>query len=110
MNYENNYQLEYVDYPILFQLILSFVVGLILAPFSQGLLLWLVYVFVFEAIYIYQTNLHYCTQSTAVRLGVLCAGLFGFILGRTLVGDPQPLRGSYKYDKINDDSEIDDYT
>jgi hypothetical protein len=74
-------------YTPLFQIITSFVCGLIISPWSFGLI-FLIYLIIFQEILCYlftRTNKIY--YNIFVRTGVIYSYILGFIVGRTLSCD-----------------------
>ena len=74
-------------YTPLFQIITSFVCGLIISPWSFGLI-FLIYLIIFQEILCYlftRTNKIY--YNIFIRTGVIYSYILGFIIGRTLSCD-----------------------
>lgn len=69
------------------QVIVSFVWGILLAPWSAGMIFLAASIILFEIfIYVFtKGNPKY--YNTFVRTGVICSSVLGFIVGRTLSGD-----------------------
>lgn len=85
---------------VLFSLIFSFAVGLLFAPWSAGFLYLIIFIIIYEIVYAYIYR-DFSSQNCVIRIGIVVASLFGFIVGRALLKDSRPLRGSYK-DKDQD--------
>ena len=83
-NYAQNYYCsEYTT--DLNQIALGFVLGLLFGGFSSGLIWFIIYVILFE-IYIYYITRELDTEWKLLsRIGINCATLIGWILGRWLV-------------------------
>ena len=92
---------EYVELPryytVFFQVLLTFIIGLILAPFSVGLFIYLVFYFIFELYYANKRGFKYTIEEMWTRLAIFLWGLVGFLFGRWAIGDLNPLR--HHYDK-----------
>lgn len=82
---ENNQDRVYASERI--QIFLNFMVGFILAPWSRGLLYYLIFVIIIEVFYyFYQKD-----WSFLLRIGMFISSLLGFILGRLFIGYRLPL-------------------
>jgi len=97
-------------YTPVFQIILAFVFGVILSPFSYGIIFLVVFLLIFELCFAVQYN--YNPLNAMLRPGLILWALFGFLLGRTLVcEDWNPIRRDYNeedelknhFDDINED-------
>jgi hypothetical protein len=90
---------NYRGYTILFQIISAFTLGIIFAPWSKGLIFLIIFILCYEAIYfnyyVNICNLPYNRYFFLVRFGVFCATLLGWLIGRSLMGDLNPLRSKY---------------
>ena len=85
---------SYYPDSVLFSLVLSFAVGLLFAPWSFGFLYLLIFIIVYEIIYAcYHKD--FSTNNFMIRLGIVVASIFGFIVGRAILQDSDPLRASY---------------
>ena len=77
---------------VLFYIVFSFVIGLIFAPFSWGfsffLFVWLLWFIAYSMIVQWQ----YPNWRLLTVIGVFCAGLTGFIIGRFLIDDHKPFK------------------
>ena len=82
-------------YAPLFQGIFSFVIGLILAPFSLGLFIYIFLYFLLELMYAYRRGFWYTPFEIGVRFSIFLLGLLGFVIGRMLSGDHNPWRVHY---------------
>ena len=82
-------------YDPLFQIFFSVVVGMILAPFSLGLFLFLAVYLIFELYYAYIRGFKYTPDEMAYRALVFFVGFLGFLFGRYFSGDPDPFRMHY---------------
>lgn len=80
---------------VLFQVALGFALGLILAPFSVGLLIFLVFYFIFELFYLYRVGFRYTLQDLIARFAIFLYALLGFLFGRWASGDNNPFRMHY---------------
>ncbi len=78
--------------PILFQFIFAFTIGFIVSPLSFGLLLLLVFIVIFEAYFILSVGGHHWKPWRGAIIG---AYIFGFIIGRIVFGDNDPIRCTY---------------
>ncbi len=85
---------SYYPDSVLFSIVLSFAVGLLFAPWSFGFLYLLIFIIVYEIIYAWY-NKDFSTENFMTRLGIVVASIFGFIVGRALMEDTDPLRASY---------------
>lgn len=79
-------------YTELVQLIFAFSLGVIFAPFSYGPLLFIIYLLLYEFIYAYFTNTEYPYWRLFFRVAVVMTSVFGWIIGRTIVGWKNPFR------------------
>jgi hypothetical protein len=77
--------------PILFRLVMAFVIGIAFAPFSNGIEYLVFFILLFEALYGYQISMNYTTVRLFNRCGLICATVAGFIIGRFLIKDNDPL-------------------
>ena len=69
------------------QLLISLVWGVLLSPWASGLFFLLVFIIVYEILYYVFTKGDPRYYNVFVRVGVIYASVFGYILGRTLSGD-----------------------
>lgn len=72
----------------LVQLILAFTLGILLSPWSYGLLYFLLFLIAYEIVLVYMTEAQVPYWRIETRLGVIAASILGFIIGRVLVGFP----------------------
>ena len=89
--YAQNY-FRNCDYTPLMQLILAFALGVIFAPYSYGFAFFFVFLVVYEFFYATFTNLQDPFWSPFLRISVVAVSLFGWIIGRYIVGWVNPLR------------------
>lgn len=79
-------------YNELSMVIINFCVGVILGPTSLGLVTYLLFVVLYECLYLYLNKGKGYSANPFYRCGYLCAGIFGWIVGRYVVnrndGDP----------------------
>lgn len=73
------------------QLIGAFCTGVLFSPWSWGLRWFVAFLIVYEVLAIYFTRCDSLYWKFSTRIGVVCASLLGFILGRILVGYDNPL-------------------
>ncbi len=78
-----------------FQVIVAFWVGLIFAPWSWGLLYLIIFFVVFELIYA-MIHRDFSAENILVRVTVIAASFFGWLVGRLAVEDRNPVRAKYK--------------
>jgi len=93
-------------YSPFFQATFGFALGLILAPFSVGLFIFIVLYFVFELFYAYRRGFWYTPAEILVRFSIFLIGLLGFITGRLLSGDDNPWRVHYDTWDLSDFSTL----
>ena len=79
-------------YTQLMQIIVAFALGVIFSPFSYGLIYLLIYLLIYEIIYLIFTQACYPYWGIVFRLAVVSASIYGWIIGRTIVGWRNPLR------------------
>jgi hypothetical protein len=70
--------MKYYDNPI-YEAIFGFIIGIILSPFSNGMLFFSLYAMIRLAM------MYGCEGDVFLRLGQLCVSIFAFILGRTIL-------------------------
>ncbi len=77
-------------YTELAQLIVSFCLGVLFSPWTFGPLFYIVFILVYEIIcgYVYQFKSPFWNFST--RIGIIFSSLFGFLVGRILIGYDDP--------------------
>lgn len=80
---------------ILFQLIVLFVLGIVLAPYSGGLLFIISLALIFEIIFAAQINFKYDTKILLFRFSLFAIAFLGFIIRRAIHGDTNSHRGIY---------------
>ena len=78
---------------VLFQFIFYFAIGLILAPFSFGFVIVLIFIILYEIWYANSvgTDKYYGFERGAL-IGVF---VLGFVIGRIIIGDDDPIRKYY---------------
>ena len=79
--------------PLLFQFIYALAIGIILSPFSGGVIILIIFIIIFEIYFIYCTGTkHWHPEDRIVVIG---AFVLGFVVGRLIVGDLDPVRPFY---------------
>lgn len=86
---------------LFFQVIVAFWVGLIFAPWSWGLLYLIIFFVVFELVYAW-IHRDFSINNILIRLAVIGASFFGWLVGRVVIEDKHPIRARYgdKYCKM----------
>ncbi|CAH6418998.1 Hypothetical protein HVR_LOCUS185 [uncultured virus] len=69
------------------QIIVAFVWGVLLSPWSSGLFFLTIFIIIYEILYYVFTHGDPRYYNLFVRTGVIYSSIFGYILGRTLSGD-----------------------
>ena len=69
------------------QMIIALVWGILLSPWASGLFFLFVFIIIYEILYYVFTRGDPRYYNVFVRVSVMCASIFGYILGRTLSGD-----------------------
>lgn len=88
------------------QLLASFVIGLVLSPFSNGLIVLILYIIVNELVVItYYMNSRQ-RYDVVWRSGIIAAGFLGFIIGRISMDNHEIVRGSYTREFESDRTRI----
>ena len=82
------------NYTQLVQIVVSFVFGLILAPYGYGFIYFLIYLLAYEFVYLLATQGCNPYWGPVFRLGAVSASILGFLIGRIILGWKNPLRGS----------------
>jgi hypothetical protein len=85
---------RYLDregYTVLFSLTLSFAIGVALAPWSNGLLWILIYAIALEVILMLMYGKIYSGKMAIYRFSLFCSSFLGYGIGRTVIGDRDPL-------------------
>ncbi len=77
---------------VLFFIVFTFVIGLIFAPFSFGFFYFLVFWVIWFIAYSFLIKWQYRNWRLLTIIGIFCAGLTGFVLGRFIIGDDKPFR------------------
>lgn len=87
--------IEYLDdllnfnkYSLFYQSLVSFTAGLVLAPFSGGFLIFIVYLIIYEIIFIMYALCKGNEFIIMTRFIVITLSLIGFIIGRKIIGKP----------------------
>ena len=65
--------------PPIAEIVISYVVGVMLSPFSWGLLVYILFAIIMLAIRIG------CTGDVLLSFGIFCVSFYGFITGRTIL-------------------------
>ncbi len=86
------YYFKNCKYTQLMQLVLSFVLGVIFAPYSYGFAFLIVYLLAYEFAYAAFTNLESPYWTPLFRVGIIAVTIFGWLIGRYIVGWRNPLR------------------
>lgn len=66
----------------IYQIIAAFFFGVILSPWSSGVIFLIVTAIIIETLLIYYTKMHRYYYNAEVRAACVMASIFGFILGR----------------------------
>lgn len=74
------------------QVISAFAIGVIFSPWNRALLLFITFLIVYEVIYLYTTSFNLPYWRLEGRVAIVMASIFGFIVGRTLVGFDDPIK------------------
>jgi len=82
-------------YTVFFQIFLGFVLGLILAPFSLGLFIFIIVYFFFELLYAYRRGFKYTPWELMTRFSIFLWALLGFLFARFAIGDKHPFHHHY---------------
>lgn len=80
--------------------ILAFTSGILLSPFSAGLIFLLFFILLFELITAVNTRLRH-PWSVEMRALIIFGALLGFIIGRTVIQDKDPFQGFYNKNMFN---------
>jgi hypothetical protein len=78
------------NYTELLQLISAFALGIILSPWSWGFLFFILYVVLYEIAIAIVNHMQYPYWRLEFRCAIVCASVFGFIIGRSLIGYEDP--------------------
>ena len=70
------------------QLVTAFTLGVILSPWSAGLKWFLAFIVIYELVLGYVVRFQMPYWRPLARAGIICASIFGWILGRTAVSRP----------------------
>lgn len=80
-------------YTQLMQILTSITIGIIFGPFTNSLMLYTVYLIAYEVLYLFVSQARWPWYSIKFRTVVVCAGILGFIIGRTFAWrEKNPLR------------------
>lgn len=79
-------------YPEIAQILASFALGILFAPWSWGPLYFITFLIAYEIVCGYFTRGQAPYWRLEARVGILFASILGFIIGRTLVGHQDPFR------------------
>jgi hypothetical protein len=74
-----------------FQVVVAFTIGVVLSPWNNGLLLFIIYLIINEIIYYIGTGGKYPFWTLEGRIAVAFSSIFGFIVGRSVVGFKDPI-------------------
>lgn len=80
------------NYTELLQFISAFTFGVIFSPFSYGAVFLIVFLVLYEFAYAYYTQTCLPYWRLSFRVGIFMTAIFGWILGRTIVGWRNPLQ------------------
>lgn len=80
---------------ILMQVTIAFVISLILAPLSVGIVYFFIGLILYEMAYTVYKRLRI---DILVRLSILCSSILGYIIGRLLYGDRDNLKQMREFD------------
>ena len=75
------------SYSPLGQTITAVGIGILLSPFSAGLIYFIIFIIVYEALYYYWTGGKSTLWGLDTRAGVIFGSIFGWLLGRQFVLD-----------------------
>lgn len=70
------------------QLFMAFSLGVVLSPFSTGIKWFLLFIILYEVLYGYMVKFQMPYWRPLGRLGIFCASILGWILGRYAVQKP----------------------
>lgn len=79
-------------YTQLMQIIVAFAIGILFAPYSYGFLFLVIYLIIYELVYLYFTRGCYPYWSPLFRAAVNASSIYGWIIGRTIVGWRNPFQ------------------
>lgn len=82
-------------YNPIFQIISAFVIGFLFAPLSIGFFIFIMFYLLSELFFAIKFGFKYTQDTVILRFSVFLYGVFGFVLGRMLVGDYDPCRHHY---------------
>ena len=74
-------------YTPLTQLVVAFVFGILLSPWSSGIFFLVVFIIIYEWLLYVFTHGNPQYWSSFTRCAVICGSVLGYIVGRTLSGD-----------------------
>ena len=94
LNEQYGVELEGYYHP-LFQICLGIALGLILAPFSLGLFIFIFIYIICEIYYAYIRGFKYTPDEMAYRALAFFLGFLAFLFGRYFSGDVDPIRMHY---------------
>ena len=77
------------------QILAAVAIGMVFAPFSLGLFLYIIIYLLFEIYYAYLRGFRYTPEEMLLRLLIFIMGLLGFLFGRAFSGDDNPIRFHY---------------
>ena len=87
------------DVPTFVQIIMAFTLGILFAPFSYGLLYFLIFLISYEAIAIYLSRMNCRYWCFRTRVSVVIASIVGFLIGRWVDGRKDLLEDDKKKSK-----------
>lgn len=82
------------------QLLIAFVIGLLLGPFSSNLLLRVIFLVLYVAVIYYFTRGEKPYWRALTRLAIISISLYGYFLGRWLTLDTTGLEGRFAFREL----------
>jgi hypothetical protein len=76
-----------IDYTPMMQVIVAFLWGVLLSPWSKGMIYLFASIVFYEILYYVFTHGNPLYYNVFTRAGCICSSVLGFIVGRTLSGD-----------------------
>lgn len=90
------------SYSPLGQTIAAVGIGILLSPYSAGIIWFLIFIILYEALYYYYTGGTSTLWQSETRIGVIFGSIFGWLLGRQFV-----LTDVFGIDPPNHDVDVD---